>query len=78
VSRDDPYFQVLNEVVVKRSHSLSGVSEIDCYIDGDKLARFQGNVYTLGLIIPMSLVSLHSFIQHIVGSPPDVRDIMYR
>lgn len=70
--------QVLNEVVVKRSHSLSGesvrtfvsrqqlfgrrlasfiraacfracagVSMIDCYIDGLKLARFQGD----GLIV---------------------------
>ena len=40
--------QILNEVVIKRPHDfLGGVTEIACYVDGNELARFQGD----GLIV---------------------------
>jgi NADH kinase len=43
----DPHcFHLLNEVVLKHSYGLNvgtGVSEIECRIDGDVLARFQGD-----------------------------------
>ncbi|KNC48796.1 uncharacterized protein AMSG_00576 [Thecamonas trahens ATCC 50062] len=43
-----PAMQILNEVVIKRPHDfLGGVTEIACGIDGNELARFQGD----GLIV---------------------------
>ena len=44
---DARWHHLLNESVVKRSHRLTGFSEIEAYVDDDFLARFKGD----GLII---------------------------
>ena len=37
------WFTLVNELVIKRALRLSGVAEIDCYINDNHLARFQGD-----------------------------------
>ena len=34
-----------NEMVLKRSHRFTGVAAIDCWVDDNHLARFQGDGY---------------------------------
>jgi NAD kinase len=36
---------LVNELVLKRAQRLSGVAEVECYVDGNLLAHFQGDGY---------------------------------
>jgi hypothetical protein len=41
------WFTLVNELVLKRALRLSGVAEIDCYVNDNHLARFQGDGFVL-------------------------------
>ena len=42
-SKSLSWFPLLNDVVVKRQHTLTGIASVDCYIDKEHLACFKGD-----------------------------------